>query len=40
MKTTTILAIALALGALTACNKSPNEQAADNIEAMPTTLPT
>jgi outer membrane PBP1 activator LpoA protein len=33
MKLTSTLAIALALGALTACNKSPNEQAADNIEA-------
>ena len=33
MKTTTILAIALGLGSLAACNKSPTEQAADNIEA-------
>jgi hypothetical protein len=33
MKTTTILAIALGLGALGACNKSPQTQAADNMEA-------
>lgn len=33
MKTTTILAIALGVGALSACNQSPQEQAADNIEA-------
>ena len=33
MKTTTLLAIALGLGALAACNKSPTEQAADNVEA-------
>ncbi len=33
MKTTTVLAIALGIGALSACNQSPNEQAADNIEA-------
>src|SRR3954464_10876161 len=33
MKTTTILAIALGLGSLAACNKSPTEQTADNIEA-------
>jgi hypothetical protein len=33
MKTITILAIALGLGSLTACNKSPQEQAADNYEA-------
>ena len=33
MKTTTILAIALGLGSLAACNKSPSEQAADNYEA-------
>ena len=33
MKTTTILAIALGLGSLAACNKSPQEQTADNIEA-------
>ena len=33
MKTTTILAIALGLGSLAACNKSPQEQAADNYEA-------
>ena len=33
MKLTSTLAIVLALGALTACNKNPNEQAADNIEA-------
>jgi len=33
MKTTTILAIALGLGSLAACNKNPQEQAADNYEA-------
>jgi hypothetical protein len=33
MKTTTLLAIALGLGSLAACNKSPQEQTADNIEA-------
>ena len=33
IKTTTILAIALGLGSLAACNKSPSEQAADNYEA-------
>ena len=33
MKTTTILAIALGLGSLAACNKNPKEQTADNIEA-------
>ncbi len=33
MKTTTVLAIALGLGSLAACNKSPQEQTADNIEA-------
>ena len=33
MKTTTVLAIALGIGALAACKQSPNEQAADNIEA-------
>ena len=33
MKTTTVLAIALGLGSLTACNKNPQEQTADNIEA-------
>jgi hypothetical protein len=33
MKTTTVLAIALGLGSLAACNKSPKEQTADNIEA-------
>jgi uncharacterized lipoprotein len=33
MKLTSTLAIALALGALAACNKSPTDQAADNIEA-------
>ena len=33
MKTTTVLAIALGLGSLAACNKSPKEQVADNIEA-------
>jgi hypothetical protein len=31
MKITTVLAIALGLGALGACNKSPQEQTADNI---------
>jgi hypothetical protein len=33
MKTTTVLAIALGIGALAACKQSPNEQTADNIEA-------
>jgi len=33
MKTTTIFAIALGLGSLAACNKSPQEQIAYNIEA-------
>lgn len=33
MKTTTVLAIALGVGALSACNNTPSEQAADNIEA-------
>ncbi len=33
MKTTTILAIALGVGALSACNKTPQDAAADNIEA-------
>ena len=33
MKTTTIIAIALGVGALGACHKSPNEQAAQNIES-------
>ena len=33
MKTTTILAIALGVGTLAACNKTPQEQTADNIEA-------
>jgi hypothetical protein len=33
MKTTTVLAIALGLGSLAACNKSPQTQAADNYEA-------
>jgi hypothetical protein len=33
MKTTIVLGIALGLASLAACNKSPNEQAADNIEA-------
>ena len=33
MKTTTVLAIALGLGSLAACNKNPTEQTADNIEA-------
>jgi hypothetical protein len=33
MKSTTILAIALGVGALAACNKSPTEQAAENVES-------
>ena len=33
MKTTTILAIALGVGALSACNQTPKEEAADTIEA-------
>ncbi|MFL6752800.1 MAG: hypothetical protein ACJ8FL_06225 [Sphingomicrobium sp.] len=33
MKIRTVLAIAVGLGSLAACNKSPQEQAADNIEA-------
>jgi len=33
MKATTIFAIALGLGSLAACNKSPQQQAADNYEA-------
>ena len=33
MKTTTLLAIALGLGSLAACNKSPQQEAADNYEA-------
>ena len=33
MKKTTIVAIALGLGSLAACNKSPQQQAADNYEA-------
>jgi hypothetical protein len=33
MKTTTLLAIALGVGALAACNNSATEQTADNIEA-------
>jgi hypothetical protein len=33
MKTTTILVIALGLGSLAACNKNPQQQAADNYEA-------
>jgi len=33
MKTTTVLAIALGLGSLAACNKSPTEQAAENVES-------
>ena len=33
MKTTTVLAIALGIGALAACKQSPQEQTADNIEA-------
>jgi uncharacterized lipoprotein len=33
MKLTHTFAIAVAVGALAACNQSPKEQAADNIEA-------
>ena len=33
MKITTTLAVAVGLAALAACNQSPTEQAADNIEA-------
>jgi hypothetical protein len=33
MNKTTVLAVALGLGALAACNQSPKEQTADNIEA-------
>ena len=33
MKAVTILAISLGIGALAACNNSPQEQKADNIEA-------
>jgi len=33
MKSITILAIALGAASLAACNKSPQEQTADNIEA-------
>jgi hypothetical protein len=33
MKAITVLAVGLGLCALGACNKNPNEQAADNIEA-------
>ena len=33
MKTMTIVAMALAIGALGACKKSPNEQAAENVES-------
>jgi hypothetical protein len=33
MKTTTVLAIAFGVGALAACNKSPQEQAAENVES-------
>lgn len=33
MKITTTLAVALGISALAACNNSPTEQAADNIEA-------
>jgi hypothetical protein len=33
MKTSTIVAIALGVGALAACNKSPTEQAAENVES-------
>src|SRR6059058_5624038 len=33
MKTTAILTIALGVGALSACNKSPTEQAAENVES-------
>lgn len=32
MKTFTVLAVALGLGSLAACNNTPAEQAADNIE--------
>jgi hypothetical protein len=33
MKTTTVLAIALGIGALAACKQSPQEQTADNVQA-------
>jgi hypothetical protein len=33
MKLTTVLAVAVGLGALSACNNSAQEQAADNLEA-------
>jgi hypothetical protein len=33
MKATTVIMIALGLGALGACNKSPTEQAAENVES-------
>ena len=33
MKTTTLLAVAFGVGALAACNKSPTEQAAQNVES-------
>ena len=33
MKTITVLAVALGLGSLAACNQSPKEEVADNIEA-------
>ena len=33
MKITTALAVAVGLGALAACNQSPRENAAENIEA-------
>jgi len=33
MKTTTLLAVAFGVGALAACNKNPNEQAAQNVES-------
>jgi hypothetical protein len=33
MKTSTVLAIAIGIGALAACNKSPQQQAADNYES-------
>ena len=32
MKITTVFAVAVGLGALAACNQSPQEQAAENIE--------
>jgi hypothetical protein len=33
LKTTTLVALSLALGTLTACQKSANDQVADNVEA-------